>query len=377
MPRASVETLRERVRTLKESGLSIVLAEQNLGFVLALSDMCHIMEKGEIVYSRHAGSFAGEPRRARQASDAVREAETFREEGVAVLRGVLDSEWLDRLAEAVAANMASPGPYGRDHAEEGQGSYFGDYVNWRRFPAYLEVGREGPLGRLAGALTGAERVQFFHEHVLVKEPGTSQPTPWHQDMPYYCMSGAMTVSFWVPLDPVRSEVCPHFLAGSHRSRTAWLPRRFKTMAALEGDTSDYEPFPDIDETAQAADIRSFDLEPGDAVAFDFHTLHNARPTAPRRAAAPSACAMSARTPAISNAPTPSRRLSPISASAPSRANRCRKTGSRSSGSGARREVLPVRPDGRVPPALRREPFSCRRCCAASPGPRGQARRRSV
>ena len=46
-----VETLRERVRTLKASGLSIILAEQNLGFVLALSDMCHIMEKGEIVYS--------------------------------------------------------------------------------------------------------------------------------------------------------------------------------------------------------------------------------------------------------------------------------------------------------------------------------------
>ena len=207
----------------------------------------------------------------------MKEAETFREEGVAVLRGVLDAAWLDRLADAVAANMASPGPYGRDHAEPGQGSYFGDYVNWRRFPAYLEVGREGPLGRLAAELTGASRVQFFHEHVLVKEPGTSQPTPWHQDMPYYCMSGAMTVSFWVPLDPVRAEVCPHFLAGSHRSRTAWLPRRFKTMAALEGDTSDYEPFPDIDEAAQAADIRSFDLEPGDAVAFDFHTLHNAPP----------------------------------------------------------------------------------------------------
>ena len=207
----------------------------------------------------------------------MKEAEVFREEGVAAVRGVLDAAWLDRLAGAVAANMASPGPYGRDHAEEGQGSYFGDYVNWRRFPAYLDVGREGPLGRLAADLTGASRVQFFHEHVLVKEPGTSQPTPWHQDMPYYCMSGAMTVSFWVPLDPVRAEVCPHFLAGSHRSRTAWLPRRFKTMAALEGDTSDYEPFPDIDEAAQAADIRSFDLEPGDAVAFDFHTLHNAPP----------------------------------------------------------------------------------------------------
>ncbi len=46
-----VETLREQVRQLKEGGLSIILAEQNLDFVLYLSDYVHIMEKGEIKYS--------------------------------------------------------------------------------------------------------------------------------------------------------------------------------------------------------------------------------------------------------------------------------------------------------------------------------------
>ena len=46
-----VETLRDRVKQLKDSGLSIILAEQNLKFVLHLSDRCHIMEKGEIHYS--------------------------------------------------------------------------------------------------------------------------------------------------------------------------------------------------------------------------------------------------------------------------------------------------------------------------------------
>lgn len=46
-----VESLREQIRRLKEAGLSIVLAEQNLTFVLALSDYCHIMEKGAVQYS--------------------------------------------------------------------------------------------------------------------------------------------------------------------------------------------------------------------------------------------------------------------------------------------------------------------------------------
>ena len=46
-----VEDLRDQVKLLKDSGLSIVLAEQNLNFVLYLSDFCHILEKGEIKYS--------------------------------------------------------------------------------------------------------------------------------------------------------------------------------------------------------------------------------------------------------------------------------------------------------------------------------------
>lgn len=46
-----VEDLREQVKMLKDTGISILLAEQNLSFVLYLSDYCHIMEKGEIKYS--------------------------------------------------------------------------------------------------------------------------------------------------------------------------------------------------------------------------------------------------------------------------------------------------------------------------------------
>ncbi|HJM90878.1 MAG: ABC transporter ATP-binding protein [Alphaproteobacteria bacterium] len=46
-----VESLRERIHMLKTGGLSIVLAEQNLDFVLYLSDRVHILEKGEVVYT--------------------------------------------------------------------------------------------------------------------------------------------------------------------------------------------------------------------------------------------------------------------------------------------------------------------------------------
>ncbi|MBM3623655.1 MAG: ABC transporter ATP-binding protein [Alphaproteobacteria bacterium] len=46
-----VELLRMRVAELKATGLSIVLAEQNLEFVMALADRVYILEKGEVRFT--------------------------------------------------------------------------------------------------------------------------------------------------------------------------------------------------------------------------------------------------------------------------------------------------------------------------------------
>jgi branched-chain amino acid transport system ATP-binding protein len=46
-----VDLLRQRVAELKATGLSIVLAEQNLEFVMALADRVYILEKGEVRFT--------------------------------------------------------------------------------------------------------------------------------------------------------------------------------------------------------------------------------------------------------------------------------------------------------------------------------------
>ncbi|MBI3103984.1 MAG: ABC transporter ATP-binding protein, partial [Candidatus Rokubacteria bacterium] len=46
-----VDHLRDTVAQLKATGLSIVLAEQNLEFVLSLADRLYILEKGEVRYT--------------------------------------------------------------------------------------------------------------------------------------------------------------------------------------------------------------------------------------------------------------------------------------------------------------------------------------
>ena len=52
--------------------------------------------------------------------------------------------------------------------------------------------------------------------MLTKEPGTRVPTPWHQDQPYYNITGNDNVSFWIPIDPVDKKWTLRFVKGSHK-----------------------------------------------------------------------------------------------------------------------------------------------------------------
>jgi len=57
-----VDLLRERVAELKATGLSIVLAEQNLQFVMALADRVYILEKGEVRFTGTPADLQGDKR---------------------------------------------------------------------------------------------------------------------------------------------------------------------------------------------------------------------------------------------------------------------------------------------------------------------------
>jgi len=116
-------------------------------------------------------------------------------------------------------------------------------------------------------------VRFYHDHVLVKEGRTRQRTPWHQDQPYYNVDGR-GVSAWIPIDPVPADGCLELVAGSHLG--PWLlPRTFLTNEARWFPAGSLAELPDIEADRGAYDIRRFDLEPGDAIFFDFLTLHGA------------------------------------------------------------------------------------------------------
>jgi len=120
---------------------------------------------------------------------------------------------------------------------------------------------------------GSRSVNFFFDQVIVKEPGTVQRTPWHQDLPYWAVKGSQICAIWLALDPVAAENSVEYVLGSHRWGTEYSPSHFADGSLYEG--TGLPPLPDIDAHRSEYQICSWDIEPGDCLVFHAMMVHGA------------------------------------------------------------------------------------------------------
>ena len=201
-------------------------------------------------------------------------AEDFARDGAVCLRGVIPPDLIAMLRDGIDDNLARPSTRAKVASRDGDpGRFVEDFCNWGENVAYRQFIFESRLGELAAELMGAKAARLYHDHMLTKEAGTQQPTPWHQDQPYYNVEGRQNCSFWIPVDPVSQASTLQFVAGSHRG--PWLmPRSFMDAQAKwfpEGSLAD---LPDIEADRAAYPIVGWALEPGDLVCFHMLTLHS-------------------------------------------------------------------------------------------------------
>jgi ectoine hydroxylase-related dioxygenase (phytanoyl-CoA dioxygenase family) len=199
--------------------------------------------------------------------------EQFQRDGAACIRGLFSPAEVALLRTGIDANLAHLSPRAKiaSNAED-PGRFVEDFCNWQDNASYRRFIFESGLAEAAGRLMRSSFARLYHEHMLTKEAGTRQRTPWHQDQPYYNVEGRQNISFWIPVDPVNRESTLEFVAGSHLG--PWLmPRSFMDAQAKwfpEGSLAD---LPRIEERRDAFPILGWALEPGDAVCFHMLTLH--------------------------------------------------------------------------------------------------------
>lgn len=216
--------------------------------------------------------------------------ETYRADGVVCLRGLLDAHWIEHLRAAIEGALAAPAgsTNARDLARESgkSGRFHNESSLWRNHPGFLAFIADSPIAAAVARLTGSATVALYNDHLLVKEPGTDAPTPWHQDGTYFRIQGDQIASVWIGLDPVtRATGAMSFVKGSHRWNQMFKPRTFTTGEDRESAAFD-GTLPDIDADPERYPTVCYEMEPGDVTVHHALTIHgslgNASPTLRRR-----------------------------------------------------------------------------------------------
>ena len=201
--------------------------------------------------------------------------QNYTRDGAVVIRGLFSPEEMQWLVKGIETNIAAPSWRSKVASNsDDPGWFMEDFCTWKENPLYRRIIEESSLASVAAQLMQSREVRLFHDHMLVKEPGTEQRTPWHQDQPYYNIDGKQNVSFWIPVDPVPKAWTLEVVAGSHLG--GWLmPRTFLDQQAKWFPEGSMKEVPDIEADRKKYDILGWALEPGDAVAFHMLSLHAA------------------------------------------------------------------------------------------------------
>ena len=199
----------------------------------------------------------------------------YNNNGVVVLRNVVPQKWITILKRGLKKNFLNPSKYKCVYEKNNKKElFYDDYCNWKKIEEYKKFIFESDIGKTAQKLMQSNKVNVFHEHVLVKEIGSKKRTPWHQDQSYYCVNGKDNCSFWIPLDEVNKNSSPEFVIGSNKWNKQFLPTKFFGHSYDQKD-GEFQSIPDIENNRSKYKIKSWKMNLGDAVVFNFSTVHGA------------------------------------------------------------------------------------------------------
>ncbi len=193
---------------------------------------------------------------------------------------MFDPDWVALLGRSVDAHLASHKT--RNLVEEGQsGGFYLDNGVWMRSDAMRRIALELPAAEIAARLLGTRNLWLYDDQMLVKEPGTSAPTPWHQDATYFKCAGSQICAIWFPADAATPETgAVSYIRGSHKWGKEYLPPRWAKNSSLLYDDNARPPelaeLPDIDAKLADYDILNFSYEPGDCSVHHVRTVHGSR-----------------------------------------------------------------------------------------------------
>jgi ectoine hydroxylase-related dioxygenase (phytanoyl-CoA dioxygenase family) len=210
------------------------------------------------------------------------EIATYQRDGVVLLSEMFDRDWIELLNTGLVANCTNPTDRSRlwDRDTAGR-SMFWDSQAWQGIEQYRQFIFDSPAARIAGKLMESTHINFYFDAVFVRSAGSQFATPWHQDEPYWSVEGFNTCTIWMPLVPVKRKNALAYVPGTHRLDSVFYQYNFGNLnpdGKTGVDQVDFssvaeQSFPDIDADPESFGVVSWDMQPGDCVAFNSRIMH--------------------------------------------------------------------------------------------------------
>ncbi len=197
----------------------------------------------------------------------------FDSNGVIKVPAAISPAWVDRLLTVVDKQLQHPSQWANDGNQGArENRMFTDRYQWKvnsEIEAYIRL---TSVAKLAAQAMQSLTARFYFDHMIVKEPNTASPTPWHQDIPYWPFWGKKICSTWVSLTQTTvAESAMEFVAGSHKNGNYYKPEAFidgednPNAKWQKGGTG--AAIPKIETSREEFNIVGWDVEPGDAIMF--------------------------------------------------------------------------------------------------------------
>ena len=210
---------------------------------------------------------------------STEEINIYHRDGVVPLRGMFDKDWIELLNKGLNINCESPTERHRIWDKDDSGhTMFYDTLAWREIEQYKNFIFNSPAAQICGQLMKSTTINFFFDAVFVRSAGTKFETPWHQDEPYWSIEGYDACTLWMPLVPVKQKNCLSFVPGSHLFKSVFNQKNFGELTGNPKDQVDFskvadQEFPDINADPESYGVVSWELQPGDCIAFNGRTMH--------------------------------------------------------------------------------------------------------
>ena len=199
--------------------------------------------------------------------------------GVVMISGAISDTWIDKLRNGVEKNIQMPTQRSRVWNRDDQGGVtLYDCQAWQQIEEYRDFIENSPMAEIAGKLMGSSSVNFFFDTIFTRTKGNQFRTPFHQDEPYWSVSGFDCCSVWMPLVPVEKKSALEFVKGSHRWTQKYKQTNFGALTHDERDQvvfdeADTVAFPDIENNREQYTILSWNMQPGDMAFFNARIIH--------------------------------------------------------------------------------------------------------